>query len=313
VTPKPLTYRHIIERARGHGGLLHDAVIKDHILGYLLAGIAATPGLGDRLAFKGGTALRKCWFPTYRYSEDLDFTLTDGVSLETDELVSLIRVAADRAIQLVPDYGARYILDARLIVPREPHPFDQVNIRLVGRAPSGAPVTVKIEITGTNEPVLLPVKERRVLHAFPEESLDATIRCYALEEIAAEKVRAGLQVRDRLNRFEERGRTGYAHRVRDVYDLWFLRTTTHTAVDWTMVQRILPAKARARATEWTSANDFRDERVRRLYREQWDQRLQGFVSDLPPFNEAWEVYSRMLDEVVAVPMETEHDLGVVTR
>jgi uncharacterized protein len=305
MAPKSLTYRHLIERARGHSGLLHDAVIKDHILGYLLAGIAATPDLGDRLAFKGGTALRKCWFPTYRYSEDLDFTLTDGMALETDELLSLIRTAAGRAVQLVPDYGARYTFDVKTVAPREPHPFGQVNIRLVGRAPSGAPVTVKIEITGTDEPVLLPVEERRVLHAFPEESLDATIRCYALEEIAAEKVRAGLQVRDRLNRFEERGRTGYAHRVRDVYDLWFLRTTTHTAVDWTMVRHILPAKASARATQWTSADDFRDERVRRLYREQWTPRLQGFVGDLPPFDEAWEAYSRMLDEVVAVPMKTD--------
>lgn len=302
---KPLTYKQIIDRARGRGGLLHDAVIKDHILSYLLAGIAATPGLGDRLAFKGGTALRKCWFPRYRYSEDLDFTLIDGAPVETDELVGLMKSAGERAVQLVPDYGARYRFDVRTTAPREPHPFGQAILRLVGKAPSGAAVTIKVEITGSDEPVLLPTDERRVLHSFPEEDFDAAIRCYALEEIAVEKVRAGLQVRDRLNRFEEQGRRGYAHRVRDVYDLWFLRTNADAELDWALVRRILPAKTRARNIRWDSADDFRDERVERLYREQWTPRLQGFLSELPSFDEAWSVYSEVLDDVVVVPMDGE--------
>jgi len=284
--------------------LLLDAVIKDHILGYLLAGIAATPGLGDRLAFKGGTALRKCWFPAYRYSEDLDFTLVRGTSLQTGDLTQLLEAASHSAIQMVPDYGARYSIEARVKAAREPHPFGQANVRLVGKAPSGAPVTIKVEITGSDEPVLLPVTERPVLHAFPEERLDARVRCYALEEIATEKVRAGLQVRDRLNRFAAQGKVGYAHRVRDIYDLWYLRTSNNARLDWATVRRILPAKAKARNTRWDSADDFRDPRVRRLYRDLWVGRLQGFVEQLPSFDDAWDVYSKLLDDVVAIPMDT---------
>ncbi|MGH7442258.1 MAG: nucleotidyl transferase AbiEii/AbiGii toxin family protein [bacterium] len=34
------------------------------------------------MAFKGGTALRRCWFDGYRFSEDLDFTLTRPVPFE---------------------------------------------------------------------------------------------------------------------------------------------------------------------------------------------------------------------------------------
>lgn len=300
----PTTYRQLIAKARGESALLHDAAIKDHILGYLLAGIAATEGLGDRLAFKGGTALRKCWFPTYRYSEDLDFTLTDG-AMGTDELTGLLQLASEHAVQLVPDYGARYSFEIRVKPPREPHPFGQADLRLVGKAPSGAPVTIKVEITGSDEPILLSVAERRVLHPFPDESLDASVRCYSLEEIATEKVRAGLQVRDRLNRFEEQGRAGYAHRVRDIYDLWFLRTSREVHIDWAEVKRILPAKTAARETRWESADDFRDPRVHRLYREQWSTRLQGFVDELPPFDDAWDVYSNLVDDVVVVPMDWE--------
>lgn len=268
-----------------------------------MAAIAETPGLNETLVFKGGTALRKCWFPAYRYSEDLDFTLVAGISLNDTELRNLLAEASNRAIQMVPDYGAQYSFDVRIKTPQEPHPFGQCNIRLVGRAPSNAPVTVKVEITGSDEPILLPVERRQLLHSFPDERIDAIIPCYSLEEITTEKIRAGLQVRDRLNRFEERGKTGYAHRVRDVYDLWFLRTTDEANVDWAAVKRILPAKAKARDTHWDSPDDFRDPRVERLYREQWINRLQGFVGELPSFDEAWETYSGLLDDVVATPMD----------
>lgn len=52
--------------------LRHDVIEKDYVLGWLLAGIAAHPAL-DGWVFKGGTCLRKCYFETYRFSEDLDF------------------------------------------------------------------------------------------------------------------------------------------------------------------------------------------------------------------------------------------------
>jgi hypothetical protein len=57
-----------------------------------------------------------------------------------------------------------------------------------------------------------------VLHSFPEEDFDAAIP--ATHSRGSRKVRAGLQVRDRLNRFEEQGRRIYPRP--DVYDLWFL-------------------------------------------------------------------------------------------
>ena len=45
-------------------------------------GIAAVPGFAAVLAFKGGTALKKCAFGEYRFSEDLDFS---GMNAPTGE------------------------------------------------------------------------------------------------------------------------------------------------------------------------------------------------------------------------------------
>jgi predicted nucleotidyltransferase component of viral defense system len=48
-----------------------EVVEKDYVLGWLLAGIYAQPSLAENWVFKGGTCLKKCYFETYRFSEDL--------------------------------------------------------------------------------------------------------------------------------------------------------------------------------------------------------------------------------------------------
>src|SRR5580698_2774390 len=66
--------------------LTPDVVEKDYVLGWLLAGIAAHPAMATSWVFKGGTCLKKCYFETYRFSEDLDFTLTDPAHLTVEFL-----------------------------------------------------------------------------------------------------------------------------------------------------------------------------------------------------------------------------------
>src|SRR3989442_5825155 len=55
--------------------------------------------LKTRLRFKGGTALKRCYFESYRFSEDLDFTLLAGIDLDTivRELRDIFRSVYNRA------------------------------------------------------------------------------------------------------------------------------------------------------------------------------------------------------------------------
>ena len=73
--------REVLEAASMHG-LLPSVIEKDYMLGWLLAGINAHPALVEAWVFKGGTCLKKCYFETYRFSEDLDFTLRDEAQLD---------------------------------------------------------------------------------------------------------------------------------------------------------------------------------------------------------------------------------------
>ncbi len=55
-------------------GILLDVYATDYAISFILACVANDAQLGKTLVFKEGTALRKCYFGDYRFSEDLDFS-----------------------------------------------------------------------------------------------------------------------------------------------------------------------------------------------------------------------------------------------
>jgi hypothetical protein len=77
--------REILEAASSFS-LQPNVVEKDYVLGWILAGIDAHEELAESWVFKGGTCLKKCYFETYRFSEDLDFTLRDENHIDGDFL-----------------------------------------------------------------------------------------------------------------------------------------------------------------------------------------------------------------------------------
>jgi predicted nucleotidyltransferase component of viral defense system len=83
--------RREILSAAGNLGLLPGTVEKDYVLGWLLAGIFNHPTIADKWVFKGGTCLKKCYFETYRFSEDLDFTVIEESKLNVDSLTGVFR------------------------------------------------------------------------------------------------------------------------------------------------------------------------------------------------------------------------------
>ena len=73
--------REILAIAR-RTSLRPHVVEKDYVLGWMLAGIYQHEEFADSWIFKGGTCLKKCFFETYRISEDLDFTLRNREHLD---------------------------------------------------------------------------------------------------------------------------------------------------------------------------------------------------------------------------------------
>jgi predicted nucleotidyltransferase component of viral defense system len=57
-----------------------EVVEKDYILGWVLAALASHPETRACWILKGGTYIKKCYVETYRFSEDLDFSLLRNAS-----------------------------------------------------------------------------------------------------------------------------------------------------------------------------------------------------------------------------------------
>src|SRR5579862_213571 len=93
--------REILEAASSFS-LLPSIVEKDYVLGWMLAGIYAHEELSESWIFKGGTCLKKCYFETYRFSEDLDFTVPKGAIYE---LVSIKEALIEMAAFLYQETG----------------------------------------------------------------------------------------------------------------------------------------------------------------------------------------------------------------
>ena len=73
---RPLRNR--LQEARKRFGLPWQVLERDYLLSWVLAGIGQVDSLRGTLVFKGGTALKKCYFGDYRFSEDLDFSGLEG-------------------------------------------------------------------------------------------------------------------------------------------------------------------------------------------------------------------------------------------
>ena len=89
-----ISSQEIVDAATASGLTAH-VVEKDYVLGRLLWGVNASKQLSTSWIFKGGTCLKKCFFETYRFSEDLDFTLKDGSHVDDSFLRQALSEVCD--------------------------------------------------------------------------------------------------------------------------------------------------------------------------------------------------------------------------
>lgn len=191
-----------VQPARREGGRrIPEAVLeRDYCLAWFLVGLSRAP-LRERLAFKGGTAIKRCYFGDCRFSEDLDFTLIEEVPFETirQELEPVFDEAR-RAAGGVLRYGRE---------DRQRHANSHTfYLAYEGPLPARPANVVKVDIT-FRERLVLPLAERPVVRGYDEyEDLpeNAVVRVYSLDEIAVEKLVA----------LGDRAR----NEPRDLYDAW---------------------------------------------------------------------------------------------
>ena len=271
---RPL-YTRLLE-ARQRLGFRWDVLERDYLLSWILAGISHVPALRQTLVFKGGTALRKCYFGDYRFSEDLDFS-TLGDDLKGEAVEQLVQEACIAAVELLEEYAPVEISCERY-TEAEPHPRGQEAFVIRARFPwQRIPQTrVMVEVT-MDEPIFWQVENRGFIHAY-EENLEAEMQVYALEEVVAEKLRAILQHAAALRR-----RGWSRSRGRDYYDLWRVLGAYKNQLDLIGFDSLLHEKCAVREVGFKDEEDFFDDMILANVASTWDQSLGLLVTGLPPF------------------------------
>jgi predicted nucleotidyltransferase component of viral defense system len=247
-----------------------EAVLeRDYCLAWFLVGLTQTK-LRDLLIFKGGTALKRCHFGDYRFSEDLDFTLERRVEFAE------IRAALEEVYELVAQASAiRFSFEAE---DRQMH-VNSFTFYLRYQGPLPAANTVKVDIT-VSEILLFPVEQLPILRTYPEfEDVpeDRPISVYSLNEIATEKIVA----------LQDKAR----NEPRDLYDLWFL--TSHAGVDVGHLIGAITEKLRFREKDIAGVEDrilAKEARLMAL----WNGRLGHQMEALPQYNEVFRTMRREL-------------------
>jgi len=254
----------------------------DYSLGWFLLGMARTGDLSNSLRFKGGTCLRKCYFPQYRFSEDLDFTATKYVSSE--EMGSWIqRTASWVTDHDGPDFQIQPI---NFEVVDDEYGSESYQARVYYRGPlrwGGSPRTVRLDIT-RHEKLFFPAAEQEIIHQYSDQDVFSgiTLSCYCLEEVISEKIRAiGGQRRFAVSR--------------DLYDIYNL--IMH-GVNLEIVEKILPEKFEARGLSLQSIDVIDFERRRHEFELDWERRLSYLVqSRTASFALVWDCVIQLVRDI----------------
>lgn len=260
------------ELARKGGRRIPEAVLeRDYCLSWFLVGLSQS-NLREILLFKGGTAIKKCYIPDYRFSEDLDFTFAKEVPFE------IIQEGLGKVFRKIEQQSGIKFNFSRL--DRNTHQNSHTFfLAYEGPLPAITPKEVKVDIT-IRERVVFSMREKPVLAGYTQyEDIpkNSKVLVYSLEEIAAEKVVA----------LSDRAR----NEPRDLYDLWHL--TSNQYVD---VEKILDAISEKLAFRGRSSETFKEEFLRKEVRlkKLWNDRLSAQVALLPEFDQVYRTVKRDL-------------------
>ena len=285
---RPLRTR--LEQARKDTGMGWAVLERDYLLSWILAAIGDYEPLRETLVFKGGTALKKCYFGDYRFSEDLDFSGLAGMPLG-QEMEAAIDTVCQSAAKMIDEYAPVRIQWERC-TEKEPHPEGQEAFVVRAQLPwQRQPQTRAIVEIAVDENVLRPPCRRAVIHDYGEP-IEVELQVYSLEEIIAEKLRAILQHQEKL---KERGWA--RSRARDYYDIWRILGAYQDRLDLTGFAQLLREKCEIRRVTFHTAGDFFGAKMLAYVERTWDQWLGNLVPHLPTFE---TVIDQLRPQIVAM-------------
>jgi predicted nucleotidyltransferase component of viral defense system len=251
-----------IQRLASKKRMPEDVVEKDYFIELLLFYLSSDYFFRNKSIFRGGTSLKKIYFPDYRFSEDLDFIVKEKENLaDFEEILNEILIKISNDFPFKPSKISR-IKDDRLQAFIK---YDIVNeIR--------ANKELKIDIL--RDAFIPSYTEKKIIFTYPDFQMKKNkLNVYDLESVAADKISRIMDV---------------DKEARDIYDLLYLLNFDFLEIDK------LKNELKKRFGFMLNFRDLIKEVNSETYRQTWKVRLEKQVMNLPPY----EIASKELEELI---------------
>ncbi len=278
-------------------GIREDVIEKDYVIGWVLWGIGSAPSLSTSWVFKGGTCLKKCYVETYRFSEDLDFTVLPGGPCDPGQVIPLLKEVLERVYE---ESGIDF--QGREPALRTRPDGRSAEGRIYYRGPRNAPgvASLRVDLT-TAERVIRPTVLRPIAHPYPDVLPEsAKVRCYSFEEAYAEKLRA----------------MGERARPRDLYDIITLFRRRAILPESALIRAVYREKCESKGVQVFTSEAIQALTLRRELEEEWGNMLAHQLPALPLISAFREELPRLyawlegvvpIEELTSIPAQEELD------
>ena len=227
--------------------------------------------------FKGGTCLKKCYFESYRFSEDLDFTVINIEHRDEEYLKMTFHDIADWIYEEVglvfPENEMRFELY------KTPRNELSIQGKIAYKGPMqrrGNISTIILDLCWDELLVEEPVK-KRIYHPYSDSDFDFQVQTYCIEEIFAEKLRA---VVERM-------------RPRDLYDIIHLFNDSRWSPDRKKTLEALEKKSRYKNVNVPTMDVIDSLPGKADLNADWESMLSHQIYELKPPEFYWDQLPRV--------------------
>ena len=259
-----MIYADEIRRIAREEKLAAGVVEKDYALSWLLRGFCLEDkSLGESFVLKGGTVIRKVYFPgTWRFSEDLDFTVVNAIESERIKEF-MLQVFGKLKLESGINYSLEsfHATEGSIIA----------NVQFLG--PLDFTNRIRHDFSLKEKMVLKP--ERRLLRTYYSDLPEFEVVVYSLMEVLVEKIRSIMQ-------------RGYS---RDYYDVW--RLLKETKFKDSDVRRLLKMKCELSSIMYEPNLLFDQRRLMEAHAF-WKKGLAYLTKFLPRFEDVISEMKEML-------------------
>lgn len=233
-------------------GIPEETIEKDFCIELLLNRFCNSTVLTKNLIFRGGTALKKIYFPEFRYSEDMDFVVKSNSILTISK--KIIKNILNEAVKKFP-----VTLEAKnIFYPQQGHLQIFILYDIIPEIRS----VKELKIDIIEDSIVLPSKNRKVIFSFEYfKWSDCFLNTYNLESITAEKIGRILDVVDE---------------PRDLWDLLYL---LKSKIKIRAAKKSLREKYGAEINILSLLNAIKNQN----YKKMWNIRLRNQIQNLAEY------------------------------